>query len=138
VRFLDELQTRTFGQIIDAGVRNGAISEEMLVSLRPAKELRNALVHRTAEWLPLTLATKLGPFDAFENLWNIGDQFYGLATEFSEHAMFCSELRGISAERVRKSSLKVIERAKTLDRLSDYRRPVSKELSPPPRSSASR
>lgn len=138
VKFLDELGGRTFGQVIDTGVKNGAISGEMLVALRPAKELRNALVHRTAEWLPLTLATKLGPFDAFETLWAIGDDFYGLAAAFSEHAMFCSELRGISAEAVQKRSLKVIKRARGLNRLSDFRRRISKELSPPQRSGGSR
>ena len=120
VRLLDELQRKTFGQIIDAGVRNGAISEAMLVALRPAKELRNALVHRTADWLPLTIATKLGPLDAFGSLCDIGDQFYRLAAEFSERAIFCSELRGISAALVHKTSLKVLKRARTLDRLGNY------------------
>lgn len=117
VEYLDGLTARTFGQVIQAGIENGAISEEMLAALKPAKEMRNLLVHRTIESLPLRLATILGPIDVFEELWDVADLIKGIADEISDHAMFCSELRGISPELVERKARDVINRASKLDRL---------------------
>lgn len=115
---LDGLGKRTFGQVIDAGLKNGAISEELSQSLRPATVLRNALVHRLYESIPLRLATRQGPQQVFEELWSIGDSYRGLAQEVGEMAMHCCELRGISSERIDRLARRAWDRASRMDSLS--------------------
>ena len=124
-RLLDELHTKTFGALIRQGVKNGSLSTEDEWALSQAKDLRNHLVHHVSDSMVLRMFTKQGPEDVVEEIWDIAAQFRGTAMALNERSVDCQRLRGVSDEDVRKYAAKVIDRAKALKRITDFKPPVS-------------